>query len=425
MYSGSSIYAQARSQFLKPTTVFMISTMLVNGGNYLYNLAIGRVLGPEDFAEAGILMSLILVVSFIGMTFQMVATKYSLELDGDHQLALQKLLKRVSTISGISLALLLMVTATKAATFLNLKSEVPLYIFALCMPAYFGMSYRRGLLQGGQQFLQLAGSYQAELWIKVLITVLLFLVFPEQPGILIASAMTLSIILGVFTTPKQSVATSDISILSREQTRQIARYAFFIILYEGIQILINYGDLMMVNHYFDRQTAGLYTSLSIIGRMVYFMTWMLVMVLIPYVLQNRKSGKPYHHLMHLYLGFIAAIVALLVGICYLIPRPVIQLLFGPDYLSLASHLWLYALATGLFALSNLFLYYFIALERFKPVYFAAALAVGQLIAYHFYHRQISNIIEIQVVAMSLLLITMVLYYFWSLHQDHPKPAISA
>jgi len=34
--------------------LFMISALLVNGGNYFCNLFLGRVLGPQKFADAAI-----------------------------------------------------------------------------------------------------------------------------------------------------------------------------------------------------------------------------------------------------------------------------------------------------------------------------------------------------------------------------------
>ena len=33
---------------IKPEQIFMLSVLLVNGGNYLYNLILGRYLGPEN-----------------------------------------------------------------------------------------------------------------------------------------------------------------------------------------------------------------------------------------------------------------------------------------------------------------------------------------------------------------------------------------
>ena len=62
---------------IKPEQLFMISVLFVNGGNYIYNLLLGRILGPAEFADAAILITLLLVLSFAGMTFQIVTAKYA------------------------------------------------------------------------------------------------------------------------------------------------------------------------------------------------------------------------------------------------------------------------------------------------------------------------------------------------------------
>ena len=62
---------------IKPEQIFMLSVLLVNGGNYLYNLILGRYLGPEKFADAAILITFLLVLSFVAMTFQLVTAKFS------------------------------------------------------------------------------------------------------------------------------------------------------------------------------------------------------------------------------------------------------------------------------------------------------------------------------------------------------------
>ena len=45
--------------------LFMLSVLIVNGGNYLYNLILGRILGPEQFADAAVLITFLLVLSFV------------------------------------------------------------------------------------------------------------------------------------------------------------------------------------------------------------------------------------------------------------------------------------------------------------------------------------------------------------------------
>ena len=54
----------------------MFSMLIVNAGNYAFNLILGRFLGPVAYSDAAILITFLLIISFIGMTFQIVTTKY-------------------------------------------------------------------------------------------------------------------------------------------------------------------------------------------------------------------------------------------------------------------------------------------------------------------------------------------------------------
>ena len=56
----------------------MMSALLVSAGNYFYNLVLCRVLGPEKFADAAIMITFLLVLSFVAMTFQLVTAKFSI-----------------------------------------------------------------------------------------------------------------------------------------------------------------------------------------------------------------------------------------------------------------------------------------------------------------------------------------------------------
>lgn len=58
-----------KSKKITPEQLFMLSVLAVNGGNYLYNLILGRVLGPAQFADAAVLITFLLVLSFAAMTF--------------------------------------------------------------------------------------------------------------------------------------------------------------------------------------------------------------------------------------------------------------------------------------------------------------------------------------------------------------------
>ena len=100
-----------------PERLFMLSVLAVNGGNYLYNLILGRVLGPEQFADAAVLITFLLVLSFVAMTFQLVTAKFSVEFENSTFAGfLSKIYKHATTV-GLGLGLLIIVFSKNVYVF--------------------------------------------------------------------------------------------------------------------------------------------------------------------------------------------------------------------------------------------------------------------------------------------------------------------
>ena len=178
---------------------------------------------------------------------------------------------------------------------------------------------------------------------------------------------------------------------------------FFIItaFYELTQIIINNSDILLVKHYFESYEAGLYASLALIGRIVYFIAWMFVMLLLPTVVQLKKEGKETAPILFKYVGYIAAIASVIVIGCSLFPETAITLLFGKSYLAMAPLLWKYALATGMFAVSNIFAYYYLSLDKYIPVIISGVFGMLQMGLVVFFHESLEQVVHMQIIAMAL------------------------
>ena len=190
---------------------------------------------------------------------------------------------------------------------------------------------------------------------------------------------------------------------------------FFIItaFYELTQIIINNSDILLVKHYFNAVDAGLYASLALIGRVVYFIAWMFVMLLLPTVIQLKKDGKPTVPILLKYVGYIAVIATVIILACFFFPNQIIFLLFGNDYISIAPLLWKYALATGIFAVSNIFAYYYLSLDKYVPVVLSGLFGMLQVFCIVFYHDSLMEVVHVQIAAMVLLLIMQLTFFFLS------------
>src|SRR5690242_1958051 len=76
-----------RSKMASASALLMISMTVVNAGNYIYNLIMGRWLGPSLFSDLSLIVTMLLIVTFLTAPIQMTTSRYSAihTADGDEQ----------------------------------------------------------------------------------------------------------------------------------------------------------------------------------------------------------------------------------------------------------------------------------------------------------------------------------------------------
>ena len=386
---------------------FMISAMIVNLGNYLYNLIVGRMLGPSQFADASLLVTMLLVLSFLAMTFQLTAAKFSAEMDGEESQLLVSLMSRYGLVVGAVISLCMVLFSNQLQLFFQSQSAWMYIIFALCVPLYFLMSVGRGHVQGIRNFRLLSISYQVEMLIRLCGTVALLRLLDVDPAISISLGILASVALGYL--PIRNKRVMPISSAGRI-TKTLLVFATYTLVYELSQVLINNTDILLVKHYFAAEEAGLYAALAMIGRVVFFIAWMFAMILLPHVVAAEKAGKDSRSLLWKYVGYTAILGAIITGVSYILPELIVHILFGTAYVEIASLLWLYALATSLFAVANMFAYYFLSRSVYGPIYLTFIVGLLQIFGLVAFHDTLLQVVLLQLVLMGILLIAQVGHY---------------
>ncbi len=390
--------------------LFMISVLIVNGGNYLYNLLLGRILGPEQFADAAVLITFLLTLSFVAMTFQLVTAKFSILFKVKTFNRFVSSMYKSALYIGVPLGALIVVFSTELQQVLNTSSSSMFVVFGLGVPVYFLMSINRGVFQGKKEFNSLSITYQTEMLSRLLVTLALLLIFGIESPVLIAIGIIVSFVFGMFPF-KSKLFSLQRKVRIREiYKKQIKSFFILTAFYELTQIIINNSDILLVKHYFESYDAGLYASLALIGRMVYFIAWMFVMLLLPKVIHLKKEGKKTSGVLFKYIGYISCLSCIIITSCVLFPETIVQLLFGESYLEISSLLWKYALATSLFAISNIFAYYYLSLDKYIPVIISGVFGILQVVLIVWFHESLEQVVHMQILAMLVLLVVQLLFF---------------
>jgi O-antigen/teichoic acid export membrane protein len=403
---------------LSPEQFFMVTILFVNGGNYLYNLLLGRILGPVAFSDAAILITFLLILSFVGMTFQIVSAKYAVLFKGKKLSLFTQSMTKYAVLTGVGIGVLIFVYNKELQELFHTKTATMFVIFSFGIPLYFLMSINRGLYQGQNVMDKLAFTYQTEMASRLLLTIAAVLLLPDfPPSIIVATGITISFIFGLYPFQKNIVLDFKIKkeLVSNENlidNKGILTFFMLTAFYELTQIIINNSDIILVKHYFDSQQAGYYACLALIGRVVYFVAWMFVMLLLPKVIQLKKDGKETQPLLMKYVSYIAVLSTVIVLVTFLFPETVVNLMFGKEYLSIAFLLWKYALATSIFAIANIFAYYFLSINQYIPVVVSAIIGLTQIGLIVFFHNSLEQVVHVQIIAMVILLVSQLSFFFY-------------
>ena len=390
---------------------FMISVIIVNAGNYIYNLLLGRLLGPELFADAALLITFLLVLSFVAMTFQLATAKFSVLYENQVFTNFINLMYRYGTLTGIVIGAVIVIFAKDLQEVFHTQTHWMFTIFGIGVPIYFMMSINRGIYQGKKSFVKLALTYQSEMMSRLLITFLLiFTLSSVSSSILVIVGIFFSFILGLIPFRLDVIKFKTKPVLDKVQRSHVSKFFILTGFYELTQILINNSDILMVKHYFNEYDAGLYASLALIGRVVYFITWMFVMLLLPSVIQKRKDGEATTPILFKYVGYVVALAISIVLGCFIFPELAVKLLFGSEYVAIAPLLWKYAIATSLFAIANIFAYYFLSLDHYLPVVISGVFGLSQIVLIMFFHNSLLQVVIMQIIAMASLLAIQLAYF---------------
>lgn len=406
------ILVSLKSRKITPEQLFMVSVLAVNGGNYLYNLILGRLLGPAQFADAAVLITFLLVLSFAAMTFQLVTAKFSVLFENEIFKSFISKTYKNALFVGVIMGLVIVVFANQLQNLFNTSSSNMFVVFGCGVPLYFLMSVNRGVFQGKKAFKSLSTTYQGEMLSRLVITCGLILIFNIQSSVVIAIGIFASFVFGMLPFKLPSKLLSKALVLSPTHVKEIRRFFVITAFYELTQIIINNSDILLVKHYFASYEAGLYAALALIGRMVYFIAWMFVMLLLPTVVQLKKEGKATAPTLFKYVGYIAVISISIIVVCIAFPETIITLLFGGSYTAMAPLLWPYALATSMFAISNIFAYYYLSLDKYIPVVISGVFGMLQMGLVIFYHNSLQQVVQMQIIAMLLLLAIQLAFFFF-------------
>jgi O-antigen/teichoic acid export membrane protein len=389
-------------------SLLMIIAGLASGiSAYLYQLAMGILLTPNQYATLLSLTSLLLVVSVFGDTITLTVAKQTSKLRSQGRLGAVNYIRHRFLKSTFIIGIITFAMAAALSPFLTrfIKADTSVYTIVLfsSLPFAFPLSCNWGVMQGLQTFLPLASARVLWAFARPTLAILLVYVGFGLSGGLAAIPLSYVVTLA-FTL----LALNTLSHAGRErvETDGTGSYAIYTLLALFSITMMTNIDVVVATHYLSPTDAGSYSAISVLGRICFYAPMGVALAMFPKTSGSFETGGA-----HLTLFAKATLLAVLIitPLCLVyatIPSHIVHFLFSDKYPSVAPHVFVYGLGMSFLSLAYLAMTYFLSIGKTRITYPLLASMILQIVLMGLLHSSIEHLVNALVVsgAVSLALV---------------------
>jgi O-antigen/teichoic acid export membrane protein len=397
-----------RSQLVGGSLTLLAGSGLASVTNFLYNVATARLLGPSGFAHATAVYTMLMLMSAITLSYQVVCAKYVARLKLPEERAeIFATLHHRSWITGVGIAALLVLFRRLTAEYLNLPDSNLVTLLALGTAFYIPLGVRRGYIQGVHAFRPLAVNFLLEGVVRLGGVFILINIGMGVQGAVLASVLAV-ITSYFFALPSPGIKAFRLDPIVNSFHEGLQAIVFF----SGQMIITNF-DIVLVKHFFAAEEAGFYAAVGLVGRLINMCAWSVVNAMFPVSAGRSSDAKESRSVLVISLVLVIGILAVLIGGLYLIPNFLWRTIFGAHFQtggfgSLREFLILYATTAGVYSLSSVIITHEMARKVANTSWVQLAFSGIFIAGVCLFHDNLQQVILIRLVLMLALLAVLVI-----------------
>ena len=388
----------------------VVGSNLTNFIAYIYHLILGRMLGP---AQYGVLVATISLIGMFSITFGFLGLVIIKFVSASGAEQLDKILSwfnRKSLLFGVFLLLLSFIATPFLSGFLKISPAIIVLVAPIIFVSLLNYVYK-SFLQGLLKFREMVIASNVEFLLRLLIGVsfvfLGFSVFGAIVGVMLAAVA--GVFLSLYFLRGHKMFLKKVELPDR---KRILAYAFPIFLVSLANNSLITTDLLLVKHFFDARSAGLYAAMSNLGKIIFYGAAPVGAVMFPLISKRHSQGQGFKNIFVYSLLLTAAIALGVLFIYWLFPDIAINILYGDKYLEVDKYLLPFGIVMTLFTISSLLVNYFLSKGQTLVAYFVPIAAILQITGIWFYHGSILSIIYVSLAVVSILLGFLLIYFVY-------------
>ncbi len=401
-----------QARVLSGSFVLLTGSGLVTGINFAYNIAVARFLGPTGFGHATAFYTLLILISAVTLSFQIVSAKVVAQQSSlEGKSTAYRGFHRSAWKCGITIAFLLLLLQKTIASYLNLPSPILVVLLAVGVAFYVPLGSRRGFIQGAYGFDRLATNLVLEGLVRLGGSLLFIGLGFGVRGVIAANAAGVAVAY-LAAAPKLAPAVPN-----ELHVPDAFREALQAIVFFAGQVLINNCDIVVVKHFFPPTSAGLYAAVALVGRVVFAFSSAVINTMFPVMAGTRSEQRKDHSVLVTSLLLVLGIGSVVGLGLRLAPAGIWTTLFGSQFAIAGRYglpylLALYAATTVLYCLSVVIIAYEMSYKIANTSWLQLAFSGVLIAGICRYHSSLQEVIWIQFVLMLALLIVLAVPFLW-------------
>jgi O-antigen/teichoic acid export membrane protein len=393
-----------RARVLSGSMIMLVSSGLVGVMNLVYNLAIAHGLGAAGFGHASAVYTVLMLLSAVTLSFQLLCSKFVAQTDtAQAKAGIYKFLHRRAWTYGAGITLLLILSSSVVAQYLNLPTRNYIILLAAGTLFFIPLGVRRGLLQGTYDFPHLALNFVLEVIVKLGGALLLIQFGQGVAGVIVA--IVASIIVAYFIgRPGPELGRDSSGRLPATLEEGVQAIVFFV----G-QVIINNLDIILVKHFFSATEAGVYATVALVGRVVYMLSWSVISSMFPFSAGVRSRERDGREVLATAMLLVIGISLVFTLAMWLTPPRLWYMILGGGFplgrlVTYSSLLVLYAATTGIYSLGVVLMSYEISRKIGNVSWLQLGFSGAIVLGIYMFHSTLKEVILVQLVTMLLLLV---------------------
>jgi len=382
---------------LKHSIIVFIGSTIVNILNYLYQLFMGRALGPSDYGTLGALFSILYIVTFSFGAIKTVVMKFTSKYYAKEDYGKIKGLflksMRILSLYGIMGLALFFIFSPLVAGFLNISEVNLLYLTGVFLLLSLISPVPIGVINGLQRFNTLNIVSVLSAFLKLGIGVAAVYMGGRLFGVFFALnlAQLLALVISV-------LVLAFLFKYKAEKDVEVKLFEYSVPVFVGLTVMYLFVniDVLLVKHYFTFVEAGYYAAASIIGKIILFSSGALLVAMFPKVSLSHEKNEDSSKILKSTLFYTIIISGLPLILYCVMPTFISHLLFGKDY-QISSYIGIFGLVIAIFSVSNVLVNYNLAIHKTYFTYLLFFLLAFEIIGIMIFHDTLLEVIQVTLV----------------------------